>query len=156
MSDYYYNLRKHIGTAPILVPVAGVIVHKGKQILLQRRSDNGSWAIHGGVLDLGESVEEAAARELKEEIGITPLDLTLYGVFSGEDLHIVYPDGNEVYCVCIVFLCDEYEGIIKACDGEVAELKWFDVDNLPANISPVDKIILRDIDPTVRPVKYPI
>jgi len=91
-------------------------------------------------------VEEAVKRELKQEIGITPTKLTFYKVFSGDDMHVKYPNGDEVYCVNVIFLCDEYEGELKQDEAVATELKWFDVDNLPKDInSPIDKTILKDI-----------
>jgi len=147
MHDYIKNMRNLIGKDPLLLVAAGAIIYKDRKILLQRRADNGKWVIHGGCLELGETVEETVMRELKEEIGITPTKLKLYKIFSGEDMHDICPNGDETYCVNIIFLCDEYEGELKQDDYEVTELKWFDVDNLPANINaPIDKAILKDID----------
>lgn len=147
MDEYVKKLRKHIGKAPLLLVAAGAIIHKNRKILLQRRADNGNWAIHGGVLELGETVEETVKRELNEEIGINPTELKLYKIFSGEDMHTVYPNGDEVYFINVIFLCEEYEGELKQDNEEVTELKWFDVDNLPRDINaPVDKAILKDIE----------
>ena len=147
MNDYSKRMRQLIGKEPLLMAAAGAIIYKERKILLQRRSDNGTWAIHGGALELGETVEEAVKRELREEIGIVPTKLRLYKIFSGEDMHWKYPNGDEAYCVNVVFLCDEYEGELKQDDDEVVELKWFDVDNLPENIhAPVDRAILKDIE----------
>ncbi|WP_238859497.1 NUDIX domain-containing protein [Clostridium sp. YIM B02569] len=147
MDEYIKKLRKHIGNSPLLLVAAGAIIYKNREILLQRRADSGKWAIHGGVLELGETVEETVKRELNEEIGINPIKLKFYKVFSGEDMHTVYPNGDEVYYINVIFLCDEYEGELKQDNNEVTELKWFDVDNLPVDInSPVDKAILSDIE----------
>ncbi|WP_270567560.1 NUDIX hydrolase [Clostridium beijerinckii] len=147
MDEYIKRLRKHIGNSPLLLVAAGAIIYKNRKILLQRRADSGKWAIHGGVLELGETVEETVKRELNEEIGINPIELKFYKVFSGEDMHTVYPNGDEVYYINVIFLCDKYEGELKEDNNEVTELKWFDVDNLPVDINaPVDKAILSDIE----------
>lgn len=147
MDEYIKRLRKHIGNSPLLLVAAGTIIYKNRKILLRRRADSGKWAIHGGVLELGETVEETVKRELNEEIGINPIELKFYKVFSGEDMHTVYPNGDEVYYINVIFLCDEYEGELKEDNNEVTELKWFDVDNLPVDINaPVDKAILSDIE----------
>ncbi|NRT35863.1 NUDIX domain-containing protein [Clostridium beijerinckii] len=147
MDEYIKKLRKHIGNSPLLLVAAGAIIYKNRKILLQRRADSGKWAIHGGVLELGETVEETVKRELNEEIGINPIKLKFYKVFSGEDMHTVYPNGDEVYYINVIFLCDKYEGELKEDNNEGTELKWFDVDNLPVDINaPVDKAILSDIE----------
>ena len=148
--EYVKGIRNYIAHDPLLLVAAGAIIHKDRKILLQKRGDNGAWAIHGGYLELGETVEETVRRELIEEIGITPLNLKFYKVFSGEDMNYLCPSGDEVYCVNVIFLCDEYEGELKQDDEEVVELKWFDVDNLPNNINtPVDKAILEGIDKVI-------
>lgn len=150
MHEYIDVMRKLIGDAPLLLVGAGAIIYKDRKILLQRRADNGTWAIHGGCLELGETVEETVRRELKEEIGIVPINLRFYKIVSGEDMHFRYSNGFEVYGVNIIYLCDEYEGELKIDNDEVLEIKWFDVDNLPDNInSPVDKAILKDIDKVI-------
>ena len=56
--------------------------------MLQRRKDNLCWSMHAGGLELGETVEEAAKRELFEETGLTANTLELLGVFSGNDIYI--------------------------------------------------------------------
>ena len=142
---YIEKMKALIGNEPLLCVAAWAIIYKGRQILLQKRAHNGTWAIHGGSLELGETVEETVKRELKEEIGITPTNLKFYKVFSGEDMHWEYAHGFEVYCVNIIYLCDEYEGELQQDNDEVTELKWFDVDNLPENINAPDRAILKDI-----------
>jgi mutator protein MutT len=131
MLDYIKHLRSFVGHAPLLVVAAGAIIYKDNRILLQKRADNGKWAIHGGCLEPGETIEEAAMRELKEEIGITPINLKFYKIFSGEAMHAIYPNGDEIYCVDVIFICDEYEGEPKQDNDEVTELKWFYANNLP-------------------------
>lgn len=151
MINYIKMIREKIGHSPLLLVSAGIIIYKYGKVLLQRRYDNGKWAIHGGCLELGETTEEAARRELKEEIGITPLSLELYGVFSGENMHYFYPNGDEVYLVATVYFCDSYIGNICIDDEEVKEVEWFDISALPNDInSPVDDNILRGIDNFLR------
>lgn len=68
--------------------------------------------------------------------------MKLYGVFSGPELHYVYPHGDEVYCVDTVYVCDDFEGELNAEIAEVSELRWFSFHDVPENLSPpVGKII---------------
>lgn len=137
MSDYMLEMRKLVGSRPIFQNGASVIVlNKQNQILMGLRSDNHCWGYAGGSIELGEHLEEAAARELKEEFEITANKLKLYGVFSGKELYYMYPNGDEVYNIDSVFVCNDYEGTPKADGHELTELKWFDMDDLPENISP--------------------
>ena len=126
---------------------ASVIVYKGKKILLQQRSDNKCWAYHGGKIEIGEIVEEAAKRELLEETGLSVNSMNLFGVFSGPDLHHIYPDGNEVDIIDIVFVCNDFYGALKGQAGEVDNLKWFDISEIPENLSPpIKRPLLKFID----------
>lgn len=113
---------------------ASVIVYKDGKILLQQRKDNKCWAYHGGRIKLGEIVEEATKRELREETGLVAKTLNLYGVFSGPEHYHVYPDGNEAFIIDIVFSCNDFTGNIRKQETEVADLKWFDYDNIPENL----------------------
>ena len=148
--NYISKIREFIGTAPIFLPAAGIIVYQNGKILLQKRRDTEQWALHGGAMELGETTEETAVREANEEIRITPESLELYGVFSGKPMYHVYPDGNEYYIVSTVYFCDKYTGELKHDNNEVMEIKWFDINNLPENIAPIDCHILENLHSFLR------
>ena len=135
--EYWQNLRKLIGHMPIVVCGASVIVENSRnEILLQLRSDNKCWAYPGGIVDVNEIVEEAAKRELFEETGIVANSLELFGVFSGKELYHVYPHGDEISIIDVVYVCKDYSGKIKANLNESVEVKFFSCTGLPENISP--------------------
>lgn len=137
MDEYWKSLRKLIGHMPIVVCGASVIVENTKgEILLQLRKDNNCWAYPGGLVDVNEVVEEAAMRELTEEAGIVANSLELFGVFSGEELYHVYPHGDEVSIVDVVYTCKDYSGEAKADLIESIDVRFFPIDNLPDNLSP--------------------
>ncbi len=136
MSDYIMDLRSIVGHRPLLQVGAGVIVVDCEnRILLQLRSDNHCWGYAGGSVELDEAVEDAAKRELFEETGLIAESLELFGVFSGKDTHYVYPNGDEVSNVDIVYVCRKYTGTLKCQVGEVDDLKFFRLDEIPENIS---------------------
>lgn len=136
MSDYIMDLRKIVGHRTLLQVGASVIVEdKQGRILLQLRADNHCWGYAGGSVELDEIVEEAAIRELKEETGLTANELELFGIFSGKDTHYIYPNGDEVSNIDIVYLCKNYSGQLKCQEDEVLQLKFFDVNTIPENIS---------------------
>ena len=137
MSGYIMWLRSFVGHKPLLQCGAGVIVENEKgEILLIRRTDNGCWGYAGGSVELDEKVEDAAKRELFEETGLIAQELELFGVFSGKDLHYTYPNGDEVSNIDIVYTCRKYSGTLKMQESEVADLQFFDVNEIPDNISP--------------------
>ena len=137
MSEYILDLRKIVGHRPLLQVGASVIVENEKgEVLLQRRADNHCWGYAGGSVELDEVVEEAARRELYEETGLVAGKMTLFGVFSGKETHYIYPNGDEVSNVDIVFLCKEYSGSLICQESEVEELRFFAAADLPENLSP--------------------
>ena len=137
MSDYIKGLRKLVGHIPLLQLGASVIVEDPEgRILLQKRRDNGCWCTQGGSVELDEVVEDAARRELFEETGLIAGKMELFGVFSGKEMHYVYPNGDEVSNVDIVFLCKDFSGKLKVQESELSELRFFKASELPENISP--------------------
>ena len=137
--SYVEQLRKKIGHDEYIGVGAGIFIYKDRNVLLQKRKDNGCWSMHAGGLEIGETVEEAAKRELLEETGLTANTLFLLGVFSGEEMRYTYPNGDKVSIVQIIYTCNYFSGDITCEQEEVSELKWFDINEIPDNISPPDK-----------------
>ena len=134
---YILDLRKLVGHRPLIQVGASVIVEDPQgRVLLQLRSDNHCWGYCGGSIEIDERVEDAAKRELWEETGLIAEELELFGVWSGPELHYVYPNGDEVSNVDIVFLCRHYSGTLKPQASEVEQLRFFRPDEIPENLSP--------------------
>ncbi|MCR4904618.1 MAG: NUDIX hydrolase [Clostridiales bacterium] len=143
MTDYIRSMRALVGHRPILQVGASVIpVNEAGEVLLERRTDNHSWGYPGGSVELDEVVEDAARRELYEETGLVAEELTLFGVFSGPDTHYVYPNGDEVSNVDIVYICRRWTGEPVGQPEEVEELRFFAPDALPENLSPPIRVPL--------------
>ena len=137
MSGYILDLRKVVGHRPLIQVGAGIIVEDDQgRVLLQLRADNHCWSYCGGSMEIDEEAEETARRELLEETGLVAEKLELFGVFSGPDYHYIYPNGDEVSNVDIVYLCRAYSGQLKCQPGEVDELRFFAPDEIPENLSP--------------------
>jgi len=141
--DYIGNLRKHIGTQPIIMCGANVIIENEKgEILLHHRTDRDWWGLPGGAMELGESLEETAIREVFEEVNLKCDNLILFNVYSGEELYYKYPDGNEVYNVTATYICNDYKGKIVVEMTEGRDAKFFDLTNIPSNLSdPIKGIV---------------
>ncbi len=110
---------------------ATIVVIKDNKILLNLRSDTEMWGIPGGGTELGETVEQTAKRELKEETNLDCSSSTLLNVFSGRDLYFRYPNGDELYSVVVLYLANDVSGSLKITDGESLKLAYFSKDNLP-------------------------
>ncbi|QCR32556.1 NUDIX hydrolase [Lysinibacillus sp. SGAir0095] len=131
--EYYKSIRIFVGSKPLILPGSVVIiVNNQKEILLQQRP-NGSWGLPGGLMDLGESYEEVACREVFEETGLIIQDLKLLGVFSGKDYYCKIENGDEFYSVTAVFLTKSVSGDLRL-NQESKELKYFSPLRLPENI----------------------
>jgi 8-oxo-dGTP pyrophosphatase MutT (NUDIX family) len=142
---YIQELRESVGHRPIIMVGSGVLLVRENQVLLQRRKDNGLWGIPGGSLEPGESLEEAAIRETYEEVGLVIDELTLFKVYSGKDQFYTYPNGDQIYDVCVAYITRDFHGELQADAGEVLELAFFPIKELPENLNPLDQPILLDL-----------
>ncbi len=156
IDEYVKNIRNKIGQEPMYMPTSGAIICKDRKVLLQKRADDGNWAMHGGGMNPDEEVLETLYRELKEEINIEPINPQLFGIYAGKKMLHEYPNGDKVYIINHVFFCEEYKGEIVFNDREVKEVKWFDIDKLPENIIDVDIPPLKDIELYLNNNKQPI
>lgn len=148
---YISKIREKVGHDPVFMPCVGCVIVKDNQILLQKRTDNGKWATHGGSMELGETFLDCLNRELKEELNIKVINPKVINIYTGEDMHYTYPNGDEVYMVCTVYLVEEYTGNMKVDNKEVSEVKWFDIDKMPRSIHEPDQKVLEDV---IRILKY--
>ena len=143
--NYITEMRKDVGHAPLMVISCGVIIENDKgEILLQKRRDNGLWAIIGGSMEIGEKFIETVKREAFEEAGIEIKELTLFGIYSGEDRIITYPNGDICCGTGIIFKTTAYSGEIQNNTEEALEHRFFDKTNLPDNMNKYDKQIIID------------
>lgn len=134
---YIMELRRELGSRPIIMAGTGVILVNGKnEILLGRRTDNGFWDYPGGSMELGESFEDCARREVLEETGLTCGKLEFLMDVSGQESFYRYPNGDQVYIAGIVYLCRDFTGQMNVQEEEVAEQRFFPIDRLPENLVP--------------------
>ena len=107
-----------------LVGLGAVIIEDGRVLLVKRGHPPlaGEWSIPGGVLELGETLREAAVREAREETSLIVESADLLGVYD----RVLRDDaGRTLYhFVLIDFLCRPVEGKAKAAD-DADEVRWF-------------------------------
>jgi len=98
-----------------------VMICRGREFLLIRRGKppyRGYWALPGGHVKYGETVEEAAAREAEEETGLKVRLKEIIGVYSK-------PDRDPRYHVVSIAFLAEVAGGAQTETEEAPELRWF-------------------------------
>ncbi|MGH9502472.1 MAG: NUDIX hydrolase [Terriglobales bacterium] len=116
-------MKREYPDAP-LVGVGAVIIDDGRVLLVKRGHPPllGEWSIPGGVLELGETVREAAVREAREETCLSVEPGELLGVYD----RVLRDDtGRTLYhYVLVEFLCRHVAGTAQAAD-DAHEVRWF-------------------------------
>jgi 8-oxo-dGTP diphosphatase len=113
-------------------PIAGVaaVIFSDESVLLVRRGNEpskGRWGIPGGVVELGETDEEAVAREVKEETGLEVRPVRFLTAFDS----IVRDDQGRVrfHYILFEYLCEAVEGTLHA-SSDAQEARWFILSSL--------------------------
>jgi len=127
--------------ATSLVPSVNVAVtNDAGELLLIRRSDNDNWAMPGGAVDLGESLTQAAAREIREETGIDCEVTGLSGIYSDPGHVMLYTSNGEVRQEFSIVLTARATGGQPTPSTETSEVRWV----------PLNAVTSYQMDPSMR------
>ena len=127
---YIYEWPRPMVTVDAVVFV--VSAARTEVLLIERKNEpfKGQWAVPGGFVEMAEELEDAVARELAEETGLTGVQLEQMHTFAqcGRD-----PRGRQI---TIAFMGVATEGCDKVrADDDAAQAKWFDIKELPENMA---------------------
>ncbi len=142
--DYIQYIRSMVGYEPVIMVTADVgILNTQGELLMQRRAQDGTWGLIGGFMELGETVEETARREVLEETGLAVGRLELLGVFSSAEL-LTFTNGDRIQLVTVGYVSDEASGTPQL-SAEGLELRHFNLSALPKPLFAPNKPILEAI-----------
>jgi 8-oxo-dGTP pyrophosphatase MutT (NUDIX family) len=115
-----------------IVPSVNVAVtdDHGRLLLIQR-SDNGNWALPGGAIDVGESMSQAAVREVEEETGIRCEITGLVGIYTNPNHVLHYTSNDEVRQEFSILLAAKAIGGQPTPSSETTSVEWV----LPTSLS---------------------
>lgn len=149
-----YYLNHEFGSRHIVVPVA--IVIKNGKILLAKRYDphnveyHGKWELSGGIVEMGETLEENLIKEVKEELG--------YKVEIIEKINYIHLNHRigkdfEYQVYLIPFVCKILEKISEINDSEVMETTWIQPDDyINFDYIADNKTMMKNIIPAVKEI----
>jgi len=134
------------------------MVWRGQELLLMRRADNGYWGLPGGFVEVGESVADAARREVAEETGWSVEIGSLIGVYSDPETQVVdysgqkgqkagsepEREGRRVQVVNLCFHAKAVEEGEMTTPEETLEMGFFAASALPEPFVPIHTVRIED------------
>ena len=134
------NTSKHI-----LPAVAAIVFNEKGEVLLQRRRDVDQWCVISGNVEFGETVEEAIIREIEEETGLSAQVKRFIGVYSAPPYQTYsYKDKVVQYVTCYFEAELNTHGVDTYSNNETKELKFFPIDQVPAEMAMINPYWLKD------------
>jgi ADP-ribose pyrophosphatase YjhB (NUDIX family) len=135
--SYLGKLRARVGDEEVLLFVGAraVLRDDAGRVLLIQRSDNGHWALPAGAMEIGESIAEAAAREVREETGLTATGLTAFALYTGAAHTVTNQWGHTYQLHVTAFRVDAWEGELLTRTDETTDARFFAPDELPEPLS---------------------
>lgn len=130
---YIEEIRTLVGKKPLILTGAVVVIldKEGRILLQQRRHPEGAWGLPGGLMELGESTEDTARREVLEETGLKVGKLDLINVYSGEKYFITAANGDQFYSVTIAYSTAEVSGFLNVDKAESIQCNYFYREEFP-------------------------
>ncbi len=114
-----------------VVGVGAVIVQGARVVLVQRAFEplKGEWSLPGGAVDVGETLVQAVAREVREETGLTVRVGPMVEVL--DRIHREPDDRVEFHYVLVDYVCTPIDGTLAPA-SDAADARWVSLDELAA------------------------
>ena len=123
-------------TFPLLTVDALIRDGNGRVLLIKRRNPPPGWALPGGFVDYGETVEDAVVREIHEETGLTLTDAVQFRAYSD-------PTRDPRHHIVTLVFSGKATGALAAGDDAV-DGQFFPIDQLPEEMAADHGEIIRD------------
>jgi ADP-ribose pyrophosphatase YjhB (NUDIX family)/GNAT superfamily N-acetyltransferase len=137
--EFILSLREHVGHGLLwLTGVTAVVLDAEDRVLLGRRSDTGDWAVPSGILEPGEQPADGLVREVEEETCVRVRVDSLTSVWTQPEVR--YPNGDRSQFLDLCFLCRPVSGEAGVGDGELTEVGWYALDDLPQGLRPTSVV----------------
>lgn len=119
----YYNDPNAPEPNSVVPSASAIVTDENGRILLVKRRDNTLWALPGGGHDIGESIEQTAVREVKEETGLDVEVTCLVGIYTNPAHVVAFTDGEvrQQFSLCFT---TELRGGELAIDHESTDIAW--------------------------------
>lgn len=145
--DYIAGIRRVYGQGRLLLPGVSAVVVRANLIpgrvhlLLTQRSDTGQWSLPAGIVEPSEQPATAIVRELFEETRVT-VEVERLALLA-TDPEVVYPNGDVCQFVSMCFRCRYVSGVAQVGDEESIDVAWFATDDLPDELSGIQRRRIR-------------
>ncbi|AGZ40503.1 NUDIX domain-containing protein [Actinoplanes friuliensis] len=131
--SYIGGLRTLAGDDRVLISIGAHSLVRDPQgrIALIQRSDDRTWALPGGTIELGETLRDCAVREVREECGLIAHSVTPFGLYTRAKDWSPNVFGHRYQHIALLCRVDSYEGEILRETDESVDAGWFSPDALP-------------------------
>jgi ADP-ribose pyrophosphatase YjhB (NUDIX family) len=109
----------------IVPSVTAIVTDPAGRVLMVHRTDNDLWSIPGGAMDLGESIADAAVREVKEETGVDVEVVGMVGIYTNPRHVMAYDDGEVRQQFSVCFTTRLLGGQLRP-SSETSEVRFVD------------------------------
>ena len=145
--SYLGQLRQLVGSRTLITPSARAIIRNDQgHILLIQRSDDSTWGMPAGFMELQESILDCLKREVWEETGLEVLEATPIALYTEPRFAHTAASGDQIQVFAVVFRVERWQGSIVTCTDETTHACFFAPDDLPMDMTALYRETLADLE----------